>query len=457
MREGRWLNVAALATWLICTAPQLATIARGQFTGWPAILWMVAYVLYGGALVLFLGIGRIRPRLGYYAPLVLVGLQMVTALAVIMLALVGGQSTYSTPALLVIIAAELPYLAPPSAGASPVAAHVTLTPKWIWALLATLVLTNVALLYAIDRSWTEALTFGLSMGGFMLFAAASSFLVRSEAAARNQLAAANAELIGTRALLAETSRAEERLRISRDLHDTLGHHLTALSLQLDVASRLSEGEAVDHIRQAHAITRLLLGDVRDVVSRLRERRQLDLAQAIRDLAGPAEAGHYDGPAEAGHYDGPAEAGHYDGPAEARYYDGPAEARYYDGPAEAGRDDGTAQARRHDGVAIHLELPETLSVDDVSRAEILLRCVQEIITNTIRHAQARNLWIRLEARSDGIAVHARDDGRGADVVACGNGLTGMRERFAMFAGHVEFSAERGTGFEVRGFLPGPAVS
>jgi signal transduction histidine kinase len=411
MREGRWLNVAALATWLICTAPQLATIARGQFTGRAAILWMAAYVLYGGALILFLGIGRIRPRLGYYAPLVLVGLQMVTALAIIMLPLVDGQSTYSTPALLVIIAAELPYLAPPSTAAPPAVAHVTLTPKWIWALLATLVLTNVALLYAIDRSWTEALTFGLSMGGFMLFAAASSFLVRSEAAARNQLAAANAELVGTRALLAETSRAEERLRISRDLHDTLGHHLTALSLQLDVASRLSEGEAADHIRQAHAITRLLLGDVRDVVSRLRERGQLDLAQAIRSLAGPADAAHRARPAEPGH---------------------------------------------DDSIAIHLDLPETLAVDDVSRAEILLRCVQEIITNTIRHAQARNLWIRLEARSDGIAVHARDDGRGADVVACGNGLTGMRERFEMFAGHVEFSAERGTGFEVRGFLPGPAV-
>jgi signal transduction histidine kinase len=411
MREGRWLNVAALATWLICTAPQLATIARGQFTGRAAILWMVAYLLYGGALILFLGIGRIRPRLGYHAPLVLLALQMVTALAVIMLPVADGQSTYSTPALLVIIAAELPYLAPPSAAAPPANARVTLAPKWIWALLALLVFTNVAVLYAIDRSWTEALTFGLSMGGFMLFAAASSFLVRSEAASRNQLAAANAELIGTRALLAETSRAEERLRISRDLHDTLGHHLTALSLQLDVASRLSGGEAADRIRQAHAITRLLLGDVRDVVSRLRERGQLDLVQAIRSLASPAEAGHYDRPAEAGHYD---------------------------------------------SVAIHLDLPETLAVDDVSRAEILLRCVQEIITNTIRHAQARNLWIRLEARSDGIAVHARDDGRGADVVACGNGLTGMRERFEMFAGHVEFSAERGTGFEVRGFLPGPAV-
>jgi signal transduction histidine kinase len=414
MRNGRWLNFAALATWLICTAPQLAAIARGQFTGWAAIAWMAAYLLYGGALILFLGIGRLRPLLGYYGPLVLVAVQMVTALAIVMLPVVDSQSTNSTPALLVIIAAELPYLAAPPASSSSTIARVTLTPGWIWAILGVLMLMNVAVLYAIDRSWSEALTFGMSMGGFMLFAAASSFLVRSEATARDQLAAANAELLSTRALLAENSRAEERLRISRDLHDTLGHHLTALSLQLDVASRVSEGKAAEQIRQAHAVTRLLLGDVRDVVSRLREPGQLDLVQAIRSLAGQ-------GPAH----------GH--------------------GPAEAGRDgDG-------DGIAIHLDLPETLAVDDVSRAEILLRCVQEIITNTVRHAQARNLWIQLETRPDGIALHTRDDGRGADIVACGNGLTGMRERFEMFAGHVEFTTGRGAGFEVRGFLPAPAAA
>jgi signal transduction histidine kinase len=276
---------------------------------------------------------------------------------------------------------------------------------WIWSIVGALVLANTTILFTIDRSWTEAAVFGFTMGGFMLFAAASSFLVRSEADARAQLAAANSELLATRGMLVESSRAEERLRISRDLHDTLGHHLTALSLQLDVASRLSEGGAVEHMQQAHAITRLLLADVRDVVSRLRETSHLDLAQAVRSLA-------------------------------------------------AQQGDGLAIA---EGARIHVDVPETLAIEDSMRAETLLRCVQEIITNTTRHAHAQNLWIQLESRPDGVALHARDDGQGTDGLVCGNGLTGIRERFEQSAGHVEFRTGPGTGFEIRGFLPTRAAT
>ena len=53
------------------------------------------------------------------------------------------------------------------------------------------------------------------------------------------LARANNELRATGELLANTSRLTERERISRELHDTLGHHLTALSLNLEAASHLA--------------------------------------------------------------------------------------------------------------------------------------------------------------------------------------------------------------------------
>ena len=79
-------------------------------------------------------------------------------------------------------------------------------------------------------------------------------------------------------------------------------------------------------------------------------------------------------------------------------------------------------------------------------------MQEIITNTARHAAARHLWIAIEQQADGIAVTAHDDGRGTDVVTWGNGLRGMRERFEEYSGRVEFSSAEGRGFEVRAFMP-----
>jgi signal transduction histidine kinase len=260
----------------------------------------------------------------------------------------------------------------------------------VWIAVQTLALAVISLMMV---NAPLALAVAGSFGGFQTFAYVTASLTHRERLARQELTRANAELLSTRARLAESSRNEERLRISRDLHDTLGHHLTALSLQLDVASRLSEGKAAEHARQAHAITRLLLSDVRTVVSELRGSTQSNLGTAIRHLAGDVT-----------------------------------------------------------GIAIHLDVPDTLETEDGARADAVLKCVQEILTNTTRHASARNLWITIMRDPHRITLAARDDGRGAKVIVPGNGLTGMRERFEAVGGRIEFHTSEDRGFEVHGVMP-----
>ena len=226
-----------------------------------------------------------------------------------------------------------------------------------------------------------------------VFNLGQSFLRQSEQSAREQLARANAELKIAQELLAENSRVGERLRISRDLHDSLGHHLTALSLQLDVASRRVNGRAADHVREAHAIAKLLLSDIRDVVGELRQTGRIDLSAVLLPLAATSEVPR-----------------------------------------------------------VHLEMPEPFYLDDPAHANAWLRCVQEILTNATRHAGARHLWIEFEQDGDGITLHARDDGIGSADLKPGYGLTGMRERIEERGGRVEFNPVPGRGFEVLAHMP-----
>ena len=184
------------------------------------------------------------------------------------------------------------------------------------------------------------------------------------------------------------------MRIARELHDLIGHHLTALSLNLEVASHLSNEAASLHVRKAQSTARLLLADVREAVSELRQDDAIDLTQALQSLI-----------------------------------------------------DGVPSLQ------VHLSIPPRFAVEDPRRAQVLLRCAQEIITNTARHAGARNLWLTFTYVDENLlSLHARDDGRGTAAILPGNGLSGMRERLSEFGGTVAMESEAGHGFSLNVKLP-----
>ena len=228
-------------------------------------------------------------------------------------------------------------------------------------------------------------------GGLQLFALCAAQLARSEIAARDELARANTELRAAQALLHESARLGERLRIARDLHDVMGHTLTTLTIHLDVAGRITSGAAAEHVAHARTAAAELLEQVRSVVSRFRI-QPLDLRAALETLAS-----------------------------------------------------GMHEPR------VVLHLPPDLAVSDPARAETIIRCVQEVITNAMRHSRARELVIGIHNESGGLIITAQDDGRGGRFTP-GNGLEGMRERFENLGGSLAVNSTEGAGFMIRGVLP-----
>ena len=275
-----------------------------------------------------------------------------------------------------------------------VAWQATLMMNFYWALLWVLVQT-VVLGLVLSPQWnTPACRVMLGIFiAFQFFGIFAARLVRIESAHGQELAQVNAELRATRALLANAVRAEERVRISRELHDAWGHHLTALSLQLEYASHLATGDLRQSLDEAKALSRSLLTNVRDVVGTLNIGERCDIGGMLKELAAGLPK-----------------------------------------------------------PAVHLSVPQDLQAQSSAHAQVILRCVQEIITNAIKHADANNLWIEIYRSDGGLRIAARDDGRGIDSVTPGNGLSGMRERFEELDGRLTIESKTGAGFSLDGWLP-----
>lgn len=367
----RLLRMAGLLTWAVVGSPHVEAVLRE-----PALLSSPRELAWWGAFLAF-GLAywrNARSETVTREGIVMMGIQSVSALVIVATSRTGVDG-----ALLAIVAAQAPELLPQRRA-------------MLWVLAQSVAMLCVFVsIYPLSRAMLQALIYI----GFQGFTLGSAVVMVREAEARGELARLHAELQSTQVLLAAREREGERLRIARELHDSLGHHLTALSLNLEAAVHTAKDTpSAEHLRRAREAARTLLSEVRETVSALRD-TPAPLLATLRRLA-------------------------------------------QDVP----------------GLTVHLEVPESLALDSSEATHSLIRCVQEVLTNTLRHAQATQLWIRIvPTHEGGVRVTTRDDGRGARApMTPGAGLTGMRERFTRLGGGVEWRAEQGKGWELEAWLP-----
>ncbi len=370
------LRLIGVSSWLIASVPTVLDVLRHprQTSAERLIVWTVAFGLFGlsfgitsSATSDFSHNRRIERAL--HVPLI----ALQTAATLVMVYLIP---CYSIGILLVIVAWQLPLLLP-------------LWPTLLWLLAQTAALATILYLGHLSNLTMFATNTSL---GFQLFAFVTATIAKRESQARHDLMRANAELRATRELLEESSRVSERARISSDLHDILGHNLTALNIHLEVAKHVCESKALNHVEKSQALAKSILRDVRAVVSAVQGDAEIDMRRAIEELVGDLP------------------------------------------------------------FPIHLDVCEHLRVANPACAHTILRCVQEVITNTLRHSDARNLWIRIQKTANDIEVRVRDDGRGAKSIELGNGLLGMRKRLESIGGRIQFESAHGQGFRVDAWVP-----
>ena len=246
---------------------------------------------------------------------------------------------------------------------------------------------------AAGRQDADAMTV-LTVGGFYaLIQVATVFSVAAslrERRVRRELTEVNVELRAAGVLLEESARTAERLRISRELHDLIGHQLTVLTLELEAARHRADGPARDHVERARTVARDLLADVRVTVGALRTEHATDLAEALRRVG-----------------------------------------------------------RKVPGLTVSVDVDGAVTTDEEQTA-VLVRAMQEIVTNTLRHGQAGTLRVDVVRDGDHLRMTAADDGCGAPDVLAGNGLRGLSERVTALGGAVD--VDGAAGFTVTATVP-----
>lgn len=199
-------------------------------------------------------------------------------------------------------------------------------------------------------------------------------------------------------IIRHTSQLEERNRISGELHDTIGHKLTGVFMQLEAGSRLMDVDPVKGME--------IIGEVKDNMSRC-----IDLLrETVKDMK-PKEYGS--------------------------------------------RILSIAQMLKEfsntSGVIIDFDVRGNPFRLNTSAEITLYRNVQEAVTNAVRHGKAQKIEVLLEYRNDRVILLVSDNGEGCSSIIKGIGLRGMEERVELLGGSLELDYGNEY-FKVRTIIP-----
>lgn len=257
----------------------------------------------------------------------------------------------------------------------------------------------------LQRFWmhqlAEILMFALGL--FLVLQLANALL--AERRAQVQLTAAHEQLRQYALQVEELAAVQERNRIARDIHDSLGHALTAMNVQMQTTAKLwpvDPIQAQSFFKQAQRLGEIAMKEVRQSVSTLRadKRQKPSLSEALDSLI--------------------------------------------------------EDFRQATGVTPSTNISlGTVPLQVASQvANVVYRTMQEALTNICKYAQATEVQVQVSTTPDQIHLAIADNGKGfsLDNKPKGFGLQGMQERVAALKGCLQIETEPGRGCRITVEIP-----
>lgn len=199
----------------------------------------------------------------------------------------------------------------------------------------------------------------------------------------------------------ELSIMNERNRISRDLHDSVGHTLSTMVIQLAALVKITEEnnpKASQMLQQLHQFAKDGLTNIRQVIHEMKpvNYRRLAFVEQIKALIQEFEL--------------------------------------------------------NSQLQVFFNTNEMLWTLNDEQEALIFRAIQEFLGNSVKHSQASEIRIQYHFTQSSLILSMEDNGQGTDTIRPQMGLTGMKERAQLLGGKVSMQSATGRGFKVRIVLP-----